>query len=146
MNRRRASPHRVLDDRQLAVEVVFLDQPVVAPLGRVPLLARGLTVAFEPLVKDRQESLDLLRRLGLALAVSRRLGVLQDLDQRVPVDLKLTASRPLAVAIDQHIPSYLVPKLHLDIHLDYVLGWGHEAEKTCCITLKIQEPDKALRF
>src|SRR3984885_13850820 len=89
-------PDRVLHHGLATLVTVFIAESLEDPLRRVPLLLRRLAVAGEGLVNDRQERVQLPLRPWLALPVTRRLLVGQDLLQRVPTQTVLAARATLA--------------------------------------------------
>jgi hypothetical protein len=76
--------HRLLDDRQTAVELVLAYQPIEDPLRRMSLLPGGFLILFEDLVNDRQKPVQLPLRPGLLQLIPDRLLVLQNPHQRPP--------------------------------------------------------------
>src|SRR5512135_1557631 len=109
-------PHGVLDDRQAAFVAVLVAEPLEDALGGVPLLPGGLAVILEDLMEDRQQGVELGPRAGRGPAIARRLGMAEDLGERVPVDVVLTASRSLAQAVDEDATADLGPVLHVGKH------------------------------
>ena len=60
---------------------------------------------------------DLAFGSGSAQPASRRLAVLQDYVQRVPMDHKLPAHAPFADVFDEHRPPSFCPLVHVRKHL-----------------------------
>ena len=81
-------PHRVLH-RRVAAHVAFLPQALKNALRRVPLLRRHRLVLFEDLPDPPLVWTDLLPRPRLALPVTRRFAVLQNLLERISVHPRL---------------------------------------------------------
>src|SRR5690242_19582053 len=79
--------HDILYAGVTAAEIVLIAQPLPDAHGRVPLLARRLSVIFKDLMDDRHEPTHLRTRLRLAEPVLRRLGVLEDLLKRPPAQV-----------------------------------------------------------
>src|SRR4051812_28959628 len=73
---------RLLDDAQAALIAVLVADPLEDPMGGVPLLPGRLLVGLEDLVDDRQEGFELEPGAGSGPAVSRRLGMAEDLPER----------------------------------------------------------------
>ena len=80
------------------------------------LLAVDASVLPQDLLDDPQVWPDLPLLPWLALPVAGRLDVLQDLDQRVPVDFELATHAPFAAIFDFHQPANLCPLLHVCKH------------------------------
>ena len=118
--------HRVLHHGLAAQVTVFIAQPLEDPLGRVPLLLRGLAIVFENLVNDRQKRFQLPLRSRLALPVPGRLRVRQNLLQRVPAQTVLPAGGTPAQLVRQHLPTNLSPKLHVGSHSGAFLRRGSD--------------------
>ena len=83
----------LLHDGQAALIAVLVAEPLEDPPGGVPLLPGGLLVGLEDLVDDRQQGIELGPGSGCRAAVAGRLGVVEDLGERVPVDGELAADR-----------------------------------------------------
>src|SRR5512135_568550 len=81
----------VLDDGFAAGVAVLVAVPPEDAAGGVPLLLRCPLVVLEDLVDDAQEGVELGPRPGGRPAEPGRLGVGEDLGERVPVDLVLAA-------------------------------------------------------
>src|SRR5262249_56001008 len=77
----------LLDDRQAALVAVLVAESLEDASGGVALLPGGLPVVLEDLVDDGQEAVELGPGPRGRAAIAGRLGVLEDLGQRVPVDL-----------------------------------------------------------
>ena len=138
----------LLDARVATGVVVLSPQPLEDPLGRVPLLPMHLLVATEDLVDDRHELAD-LRPLDRFLSlVLRRLRRRQDPLERVPMDLVLLASRPLAQLAGQNFTSNLNPFLHVAEHsfCSSFRGDGVVVTTQLSVTIRNQERLRALRF
>ena len=73
----------------------------------------GPNIRILELLDDYQVGPDLPLRPGSALAVAKRLDVLQGYDQRVPVDLELATRAPLAAACDLDQPANLCSLLYV---------------------------------
>ena len=108
--------HRVLDYRLATLKAMLVSQPLEDSLGRMPLLLGCLTVLFQNLVDDRQERLQLPLRPRLALPLTGRLGMRQNLLQRVPTKVVLLTRSTPAQLLRQHQPTDLFPKLHVASH------------------------------
>ena len=106
----------VLDDGQAARVAVLGLEPVEDPLGGVPLLLGCLLVVLEDLMDDGQEGIEDRGPLRLGAAVARRLGVVEDLLEGLPVDLVLAAGGSPAEAIDEDATADLGPVFHVGIH------------------------------
>ena len=107
---------RLLDDGQAALVAVLVAEPLEDPAGGVPLLPGGLLVGLEDLVDDGQEGFELGLGPGDGPAVSGRLGVVEDLLERVPVDVELAADGSFALAVDEDATADLGPVLHVGEH------------------------------
>src|SRR5206468_4280776 len=94
---------------------VLVAEPLEDAVGGVPLLLRGLPVILEDLMDDGQEGVELGPRPG-GRPEGGRLGVVEDLGQRVPVDLVLAAGGALAQAVDEDATADLGPFLHVGEH------------------------------
>ena len=92
-------------------------EPLEDAAGRVSLLAVNLLVTLQDLVDYFEEGLDSPLGPLLGLPMARRLGMLRDLDERVPVNPELEAHAPLATLLDFHQTSNLCPLLHIRKHL-----------------------------
>ncbi len=77
------------------------------------LLAVDRLVALQDLVDYLQEGPDLPLGPWLSLPIAGRLGMLQDLDERVPVDPELATHAPFAALLDFDQTSNLCPLLHI---------------------------------
>lgn len=119
-------PHGVLHACVTALVLMLGLQPLEEPLGRVPLLPMDLLIALENLVDDRQKLTDLWPLARLLLLVLRRLRVLKNPLERIPVELVLAANRPLACLVRQNLASNLDPFLHVSEHPFYSSLWGTE--------------------
>ena len=141
-------PHDLLDARVTAGVLVLGPQPLEDPLGRVPLLRMYLLVATEDLVDDRHELADLRLPGRFLPLVLRRLRRGQDPLERVPMDLVLLASRPLAQLAGQNLTSNLNPFLHVAKHPFCSSLWGDGLVVTAqlSVTIRNQERLRALRF
>ena len=106
----------LLDDGQAALVAVLVAEPLEDPAGGVPLLPRGLLVGLEDLVDDGQEGVELGPGAGRRAAVAGRLGMVEDLRERVPVDVELAAGGALAQAVDEDAAADLGPVLHVGVH------------------------------
>ena len=106
----------LLDDGQAALVAVLVAEPLEDPAGGVPLLPGGLLVGLEDLVDDGQEGVELGPGPGGRAAVSGRLGVVEDLLERVPVDVELAADGAFALAVDEDATADLGPVLHVGVH------------------------------
>ena len=106
----------LLHDGQAAAVAVLVAEPLEDAAGGVPLLPRGLLVVLEDLVDDGQERLELGPGSWGRAAVSGRLGVVEDLLERVPVDVVLAAGGALAQAVDEDATADLGPVLHVGVH------------------------------
>lgn len=78
-------------------------------LGRYGSAAIG----FQDLLDHRQERFQLPLRPRLPLPITGRLGMRQNLLQRVPAQMVLLAGRTLTQLARQHLPTNLFPKLHV---------------------------------
>ena len=65
---------------------------------------------------DGQEGVELGPGPGRGAAVAGRLGVVEDLAERVPVDVVLAAGGALAQAVDEDATADLGPVLHVGEH------------------------------
>src|SRR5262249_40420670 len=92
---------RLLDDGQAALVAVLVAEPLEDPSGGVLLLPGDLPVTLRDLVDDRQEGPELWLGPGGGPAVSRRLGVVEDLLEGIPVDVELAADGSFALAVDE---------------------------------------------
>ena len=108
-------PDGVLDDSRPASVAVLVAEPLEDPLGGMALLLRGLLVVVEDLVDDRQEGVELGPGWGGRAVVPGRLGVVEDLLKRVPVDVELAADGSLALAIDEDATADLSPVLDVGV-------------------------------
>ena len=63
-----------------------------------------------------QEGFELGLGPGGGAAVSRRLGVVEDLLEGLPVDVELAADGSFALAVDEDATANLGPVLHVDEH------------------------------
>jgi len=108
----------LLDDGQLAAIAVLVTEPLEDPPGGVTLLPGSLAVVLEDLVDDGEERLELGLWPGSGSSVSGGLGVVEDLPERIPVDVELAADRTLALAVDQDATANLRPILHVGEHPD----------------------------
>jgi hypothetical protein len=106
----------VLDRGQPALVAVLVPQPLEDPLGGVPLLLGGLLVVLEDLVDDRQQGVEDRGPLRLGAAITGRLGVVEDLLERLPVDLGLAAGGAPAEAVGEDATADLGPVFHVGIH------------------------------
>src|SRR5262245_3701163 len=70
----------------------------------------------EELVDDGQEGVELRLRAWCRAAIAGRLGVVEDLRERVPVDVVLAAGGALAQAVDEDAAADLGPGLHVGVH------------------------------
>src|SRR5512135_2603288 len=105
-----------LDGGQAAFVTVLVAEPLEDAAGGVPLLPRGLRVGLEDLVDDGQEGVELGPGPRCSAAVAGRLGVVEDLLERIPVDVELTAGGALAQAVDEDAATNLGPVLHIGVH------------------------------
>jgi hypothetical protein len=99
----------IIDNCQAALIVVLGLEPVEDPQGGVPLLLEGLLVVFENQEEDGKEGIENRCPLRLVAAVARRLGVLEDLAERLPVDVVLSAGGTPAEAISEDATADLGP-------------------------------------
>jgi hypothetical protein len=106
----------LLDDSQAASIGVLVAEPLEDADGGVPLLPGGLLVTLQDLVDDAQEGVELGPGPGGRAAVAGRLGVGEDLGERVPVEVVLTAGGALAEAVDEDATADLGPVLHVGVH------------------------------
>ena len=109
-------PHVIGDDRDAAGKPVFVPEPLMDPLRRVPLLLQLAFVVFQDLVDDRNERIELRTGRRLRPTIPRWHRVLQDLRNRLPVDPEHSRRLALAHPLDMARPAYPVVKLHR-IHL-----------------------------
>lgn len=109
-------PDDLFDGGVAAGVTVLVPQPLEDATFGVPLLAVDASVLPQDLLDDPQVRPDLPLLPWLALPVAGRLDVLQDLDQRVPVDPELATHAPLAAILDLHQPANLYPLLHVRKH------------------------------
>src|SRR5262249_4256930 len=109
-------PDGVLDDGQSAPVAVLVAEPLEDPLGGMALLPGGLLVVVEDLVNDGEEGVELGPGSGGRALVPGRLGMVEDLLERVPVDLELAADGSLALAVDEDATADLSPVLHVGEH------------------------------
>ena len=107
---------RLLDDGQAASVAVLVTEPLEDPVSGVPLLLGSLLVTLEDLVDDGKEGFELGLGPGSGPTVSRRLGVVEDLLERVPVDVELAADGSFALAVDEDATANLGPVLHVGVH------------------------------
>ena len=105
-----------LDDGDAAGVTVLVAEPLEDAAGGVTLLPRGLLVVLEDLVDDGEECLELRLRSRCLATVTRRLGVLEDLLEGIPVDAVFAAGGALAQAVDQDATADLGPDLHVGVH------------------------------
>src|SRR3978361_2373064 len=112
----KTSALRSRDDGQAASAAVLVAEPLEDAVGRVPLLPGGLLVGLEDLVDDAQEGVELGPGPGGRAAVAGRLGVGEDLGERVPVEAVLAAGGALAQAVDEDATADLGPVLHVGVH------------------------------
>jgi hypothetical protein len=95
---------------------VFVTQPLEDPLGRVPLLGRGVPIGDQDLIDDSQELAEHRLRPGNPLAITGRLPMSQDLLQGPGADPVVPSDRALRRAIDEHFAPDLSPHLHVGVH------------------------------
>jgi hypothetical protein len=114
----RASPggDGLLDDGLPAGIAIRVAEPLAEALGGVPMRPGGLLVILEDLVDDGEEGVELGHGAGFGPPIARGLGVSEDLGERVPVDVELAASGPLAQAIDEDATAALGPAVHVGEH------------------------------
>ena len=98
----------LLDDG-VAAPVALVAEPLVDPLGGVPLLPRGLLVVLEDLGDPVEVGAELGLGPGRVGAVAGRLAVPEDLLQRGPVHPGLAEDLAFADAVDQDAASDLSP-------------------------------------
>ena len=77
---------------------------------------RSLLVILEDLADDREEGIELGLGTGGGPAISGRLGVVEDLLERVPVDVEFATDGSFALAIDKDATADLGPVLHVRVH------------------------------
>jgi hypothetical protein len=107
-----------LFDRGVSPRIaVFVFESIEDAAGCVMLLAVDGLVALQDLVDYLQEGTDLPLGPWLSLPIAGRLGMLQDLDERVPVDPELAAHASFATLLDLDQTSNLSPLLHVRKHL-----------------------------
>jgi hypothetical protein len=106
----------VLDDAQAALVAVLVAEPLEDPSGGMALLPGGLLVVLEDLVDEGQEGFELGPGSGDDAAVWRRLGVIEDLPEGIPVDVELAADGAFALAVDEDTTADLSPILHVGVH------------------------------
>src|SRR4029077_2212807 len=109
-------PHRVFHHGLATRVSMLISQPLEYPLRRVLLLARRLPVGLQDLMNDRQERLQFPLPTRLAQPVARWLLMGQDLLQRMPAQSVLLAGGSLAQLVRQHLPTNLLPELHVASH------------------------------
>ena len=80
--------------------------------------AAQLVLAQTPL----RPKIGLVLGSGLGGLVARRLGLVEDLLQRLPVQLELTLDATLALAFHQHAVADLGPLVHVGVHPRPSLG------------------------
>jgi hypothetical protein len=80
------------------------------------LLAGGLLVLLQNLMDEWQEGFELGLAAGPGPPIARRLGVGQDLRERVPVQAILPAGLAFAESFGQYASSDLGPELHVGVH------------------------------
>ena len=94
---------------------MFVLKSLEDPLRRMPLFTRCFLIRFENLSDDRQKSLDLGLSPRLLLLIAGRLFVLQDLDKRVPTDVKPITGTTFTQAFNKDLTSDFRPKLHINV-------------------------------
>jgi hypothetical protein len=104
------------DDGQAASVAMLVAEPLEDPVGGVPLLPGGLLVGLEDLVDDGQEWFELGPGPCGGPTISRWLGVVEDLLERVPVDVELAADGSFALAVDEDATADLGLVLHVGVH------------------------------
>jgi len=104
------------DDRQFAREAMFVAQPLEDPLRRMPLLLQLAPVVLQDLVDDRDERVELRSHRWLRSSVSRRHGMLQNLPDRLAVDVEHSRRFALAHPLDVARPAHPTVQTH-GIHL-----------------------------
>ena len=109
-------PDGVLDDGQPALVAVLVAESLEDPPGGMALLPGGLPVALKDLVDNGEEGVKLGPGSGGGAVVPGRLGMVEDLLERVPVDLELAADGALALAVDEDATADLSPVPHVGKH------------------------------
>ncbi len=109
-------PPNLFLDNSPATAVALLAQPLEDPLGRVPLLWRRVFVSFQNLVDQRHERPEHRLRPRLLPPIARRLLVLKDLLQRVPMQFILLACLSLRQLAGQHQATHFTPSFHVGVH------------------------------
>ena len=106
----------VLDHRLTTGVAVLVTQPLEDAVRRVPLLPGRLPVILQDLLDDGQKRFQLALRAGLTLAVTGRLAMSQDLLECVPAEAVLLHRGALTEFTRQHLPSDVLPELHVGSH------------------------------
>jgi hypothetical protein len=108
--------HRGPHDGAAAGVPVLVPQPLVDPLGRVPLLRGGRAVGLQDLMDDGQERVELGSATRLTQAERGRLRLPQDLLKGLPVDAVLAARLAFADLAGEDAAADLGPGLHVSEH------------------------------
>ncbi len=122
--------HRFFDRRVSPEVAVFVPKPLEETAFCMALLAVDVSVLTQNLVNDRQIGPDLPLPTGLALPVAGWLGMLQDLLERVPVNLELPAHASFATLLDFDQTANLCPLLHVCEHPCLPRATGHTGTKS----------------
>lgn len=132
-------PHVIGDDRDAAGKPVFVPEPLMDPLRRVPLLLQLAFVVLQDLVDDRNVRIELRTGWRPHTPITRWHRVLQDLRNRLPVDPEHPSRFALVHPLDMARPAYPVVKFH-SIHLPPSARspWAQDAE-FCSATVRLSD-------
>ena len=112
-------PDGLLHRRIAAGVTVLIAQTLPDPLGRMPLLLGQLDVLLEDLLDPGFERPNFRAGARFVLPIARRLAVRQDLLQRPPVHSRLPQDAALALSVNKHPSSDLIPLFHVGIHAPF---------------------------
>ena len=112
-------PDGLLHRRVTTGVALLVPQPLPDPLGRVPLLLGQQDVVLEDLLDLGLKRPDLRSGPRFALPIAQGLTVRQDLLQRPPVHPRLPQDAALALSVNKHPSSDLIPLFHVGIHAPF---------------------------
>ena len=98
---------------------IVITQTLPDPLCHVSLLLEQLDVLLENLLNPRLKRPDLRPGPRFGLPIARRLTVRQNLLQRPPVHPRLPQDAALALSVNKHPSSDLIPLFHVGIHAPF---------------------------
>ena len=99
-----------------ALIVVLVTQPLEDPPGRVSLLRWRVPIRLQDLVDQPDERTQLGLRRAAPEADNPAAPVLEDLLERPPAHLVVTADLALRDPLDEHPAPDLCPQLHVGVH------------------------------